>query len=102
MSSRSPSRMPRSFSWRPGSSHSGTGPRSSASPVASISRWRQPQQSNQILCDPNQWDGPPAVQWRNQAPSALQNLQSTFQKFETDFQQLRTLLENVLVAGGAG
>jgi len=63
---------------------------------------RQLQQSNQILCDPNQWDGPPAVQWRNQAPSALQNLQSTFQKFETDFQQLRTLLENVLVAGGAG
>jgi uncharacterized protein YukE len=63
---------------------------------------RQLQQSNQILCDPNQWDGPPAAQWRSQAPSALQNLQSTFQKFETDFQQLRNLLENVLVAGGAG
>jgi hypothetical protein len=63
---------------------------------------QQLQQLGTRLTDPNTWDGPSAVQFRNgQWPQASKNLQNTITAIENVDKQVQTIIQNILHAGGA-
>jgi uncharacterized protein YukE len=54
----------------------------------------------QILCDPNNWDGRLAIEFRNNWPQTYQALKRAKDELEELRKNVQTINENIMRAGG--